>query len=197
MNKPWMKMPAAALALLLGSTALLHAQAPAGADTKSGAAPAAASPGVATGKVGAEGAGGGGGATRAGGGDKSGAGAMSGERRGAAGGAGAATSPTGDAGMRRGGGGGSEPTVRAESDRGGARMDRRGSMDRPSAVRTRVDVRSGAYAGPRRSVTRVVVRDRPRFGRRIVMRGPACTVRIVRTRTAFGVRVRKIRVCRR
>jgi hypothetical protein len=60
----------------------------------------------------------------------------------------------------------------------------------------RIIVRDGVR---RPATTRVIVRGRPGYVRPVVVRrGPAvCRVRVVRVRTAYGPRVRKVRVCRR
>ncbi|MDB5589946.1 hypothetical protein, partial [Enterovirga sp.] len=88
-------------------------------------------------------------------------------------------------------GGRGSTSVRVE---GRDRVESRG-YHRGGTVRTRVDVRGGYV--PRRNVTRVIVRDRPRHVRRVIVRGRVCTTRVVRVRTAYGPRVRQVRVCRR
>ena len=86
---------------------------------------------------------------------------------------------------------GAGAAVRVEGG-GQGRMERRAtSVERRTTVR-------GGYDGPRRSMSRTIVRHRPGYNRRVVVRhGPVCRVRIARVRTAYGPRLRKVRVCRR
>lgn len=189
-----------------------------------GAATGGAASGAPSGAAGSGGGGGGAGSPAGGGARAGGAGGGAGPSSAAgAGTSGSGTGPAGEAGMATARGGSRAGTAPAGAASGGAGRDgtadsrsgmsggrdgggpamgteggRQGRMGRGARSTERGMDTRGGYDGPRQGIGRATMRHRPGYGRRIVVRhGPVCRVRLTRVRTAFGPRLRKVRVCRR